>query len=183
MQTSTRYALSRRLLHWLIALLVLGLLPIGLWMTSRSQADIWDALTDQLFGVHKAIGFTVLWLMVLRAFLRLRSGQPPYPLSMPKRLAYAASTLHMLLYILLLAVPLLGWAGVTAYPALITLAGYNLPAMPFVPQNADLSKQLFAIHGTLALVLGVLILGHIGAALKHLLINRDGIFQRMWFGK
>ena len=178
MQTDTQYPLSWRLLHWLIALLVLGLIPVGLWMTTPGIDDVWN-----LYGAHKAVGFTVLWLMVLRLVIRLRTGPPPYPLSMPTLLATAARVLHRVLYVLLLAIPLLGWAGVTAYPALITVAGLNLPAMPFIPQNKDLSGQLFAIHGTLALVLGAFILMHIGAALKHLLLNRDRIFQRMWFGK
>ena len=178
MPTDTKYPLIWRLLHWLIALLVLVLIPAGLWMTSPGIDDAWN-----IYGAHKVVGFTVLWLMVLRLVIRLRTGPPPYPLSMPKLLATAARALHSVLYVLLFIIPLLGWAGVTAYPALITVAGLNLPAMPFIPQNKDLSEQLFAIHGTLALVLGVFILGHIGAALKHLLLNRDGIFQRMWFGK
>jgi cytochrome b561 len=90
--------------------------------------------------------------------------------------------MHGLLYVLLVAVPLLGWAGVTAYPALITVAGQHLPAMPLIAQNEALAKQLFAAHGTLALVLGALIIAHICAALKHLFINRDEIFARMWPG-
>ena len=183
MQSNQKYAFSWRLLHWLVAVLVAGLIPIGLWMASRGAANIWDDLTNTLYGAHKAIGFTVLWLMVLRVLIRWRKGQPPYPASMPRILIVAASILHLLLYVLLFATPLLGWAAVTAYPALITLGDYHLPAMPFVPQSEALAKQLFNIHGTLALVLGVLILGHIAAGLKHLLINRDGIFQRMWFGK
>jgi cytochrome b561 len=77
-------------------------------------------------------------------------------------------------------VPLLGWAGVTAYPALITIGGYNLPAMPFVPVSEDLAKQLFNIHGWLALALGAVIIAHIAGSLKHLFIDRDGVFQRMW---
>jgi len=88
--------------------------------------------------------------------------------------------MHGLLYVLLFAVPLLGWAGVTAYPALITVAGYHLPAMPGITPNEALAKQLFALHGTLAFVLGALVIGHIAAALKHLMFNRDGVFERMW---
>jgi cytochrome b561 len=81
------------------------------------------------------------------------------------------------------AAMVLGWAAVTAYPALITVAGYHLPPMPWVMQNEALAKQLFAIHGLLAFVLGALALGHIAAALMHLLLKRDGVFERMWPGK
>jgi cytochrome b561 len=88
---------------------------------------------------------------------------------------------HGALYLLLLVVPLLGWAAVTAFPALITLNGFHLPAMPGIPQDQALAKQLFEIHGNLALVLAVLALAHIAAGLHHLLIKKDGVFQRMWF--
>ncbi|MDO9478885.1 MAG: cytochrome b/b6 domain-containing protein, partial [Pseudohongiella sp.] len=71
-----------------------------------------------------------------------------------------------------------GWAGVTAFPALITLGGYDLPAMPFIPQDSDLAAQLFGIHGTLAITLAVLLIGHIAAAFRHML-KKDGIFKRM----
>jgi cytochrome b561 len=73
---------------------------------------------------------------------------------------------------------LFGWAGVTAFPALITLGGYHLPAMPLVPENSDLAARLFAIHGALAIALSVLIAGHIAAAMRHML-RKDGIFRRM----
>jgi len=79
-------------------------------------------------------------------------------------------------------VPLLGWAGVTAFPALIVFPGLDLPAMPFVPVDEALALRLFQIHGALAITLAVLVLGHIGAALWHLVMKKDGMFGRMWFG-
>jgi len=81
----------------------------------------------------------------------------------------------------LIVVPLLGWAGVTAYPALITLGSYHLPAMPGIPKDQALAKQLFEIHGNLALVLAGLAVAHAAAGLHHLLLKKDGVFQRMWF--
>jgi len=69
---------------------------------------------------------------------------------------------------------------VTAYPALVTIGGFNLPAMPLVPQDSDLAGRLFAIHGTLALLLGALTLGHVAMSLHHLLVERDRMFDRMW---
>jgi cytochrome b561 len=82
------------------------------------------------------------------------------------------------MYLLLLLTPLSGWAAVTAFPALITLGGYDLPAMPFVPQDRDLAAILFEIHGVIAITLSVLVVGHIGAAFRHM-ISKDGIFRRM----
>jgi cytochrome b561 len=179
----TSYRFTQRLMHWLVALSIPVLFILGLWMTARAAANLWDDQTNVLYGLHKALGFTVLCLMVLRLLFKLRTAAPAYPASVSPTLILLARTMHGLLYVLLFAVPLLGWAAVTAYPALITVAGYHLPAMPWITPNEALAKQLFAIHGWLAFVLGALALGHIAAALKHLLFNRDGVFERMWPGK
>ena len=176
----TAYSLPARLLHWLTALCVLTLIVLGIWMTERSAANLWDALTNSLYAWHKLIGFVVLILTLVRFVVKLRSVPPPYPDSVSPRNIKIAAAAHGLLYLLLLIVPLLGWAGVTAYPALITVGGYNLPAMPGIPKDQALAKQLFEIHGNLALLLAALALAHIGAALHHLLIKKDGVFQRMW---
>ena len=179
----TPYRPLQRLMHWLVALSLPILFILGLWMTARAGANLWDDQTNLLYGLHKALGFAVLCLMVLRLVLKLRTAAPDYPASLSPKLIVLAKTMHVLMYLLLFAVPLLGWAAVTAYPALITVAGYHLPAMPGITPNQVLAKQLFALHGTLAFALGALALGHIAAALKHLLFNRDGVFERMWPGK
>ena len=179
----TPYRPAQRLLHWLVALGLPALFVLGLWMTARAGANLWDAQTNLLYGLHKALGFTVLLLMLLRLVLKLRTAAPAYPASLTPLRILVAKTVHGLLYLLLFAVPLLGWAGVTAYPALITVAGYHLPPMPWVAQNEALAKQLFAVHGTLAFVLAALVICHIAAALVHLLFKRDGVFERMWPGK
>lgn len=173
-----KYPAGWRVLHWVIALLVLTLLPVGLWMASRAEADIWGALTNILYSVHKAIGFSVLLLMILRIVVRIRLKSPPYPEEMPRTLQLAAKSVHNLMYILLVVTPLFGWAGVTAYPALTILGDFSLPGMPFVPEDEELAASLFYIHGWLAITLGVLIAGHIAAALRHL-FRKDGIFHRM----
>lgn len=173
-----KYPASWRVLHWLMALMVLTLIPVGLWMTSRAEADIWGELTDTLFNWHKAIGFSVLLLMVVRIGMKVLWKGPPYPDEMPRKLQMAARGLHHLIYVFLVLTPLFGWAGVTAYPALVTVGGYDLPAMPFIPQDSELADNLFTIHGTLAITLGVLVAGHIAAAFRHTL-RKDGIVRRM----
>ena len=183
MTTNTRYSISSRLLHWLIALLVLVLVPVGIIMAGRAEINLFDDLTNTLYAWHKAIGFSVLLLMIIRVVVRARGGSPPYPRALARGQTVAATALHHLLYLLLIVTPLVGWAAVTAFPALITLGGYNLPAMPLVPQDQSLATRLFAIHGSLALVLAALIIGHIGAALLHRFVSRDGIFERMWSGR
>ncbi|CAM3639535.1 cytochrome b [Polynucleobacter brandtiae] len=177
------YSLVARLLHWLIACLVLIQLVLGVWMIARSGANLWDALTDTLYAWHKLIGFTVLLMMVLRLLVKLNSQRPPYPSSVSAVNIKLAAAVHGLLYLLLLVVPLLGWAGVTAYPALITVGGFDLPSMPGISQDEALAKQLFQIHGYLALLLVGIASAHIAAAMAHLLIKKDGVFQRMWIGR
>lgn len=174
------YSAAQRLLHWLTAIMIAALLILGVWMTERSGANIWDALTNTLYAWHKLIGFLVIFLTALRLLVKFRSTRPPYPPSVSPGTIKLAAAGHGVLYLLLLLVPLLGWAGVTAYPALITVGGYHLPAMPGIPKDQALAKQLFEIHGNLAIVLAVLALGHIAAALHHLLVKKDGVFQRMW---
>jgi cytochrome b561 len=178
MQQIRKYPAVWRALHWLMALLVLTLIPVGLWMTSRGEADIWGELTDSLYSWHKAIGFSVLLLMVIRILFKLLLATPPYPDSLPRMLQLAAKGLHHLLYAFLVLTPLFGWAGVTAFPALVTVGGYELPAMPLVPQDSELAARLFAIHGVLAITLAVLLAGHIAAAIRHML-RKDGIVRRM----
>lgn len=178
MQQIQKYPAGWRVLHWVMALMVLTLIPVGLWMASRAEADIWGALTNTLYSVHKAIGFSVLLLMILRIIVKIRVKTPPYPEDMPRTLEMAARSVHHLMYILLVITPLFGWAGVTAYPALTIVGDFRLPAMPFVTEDEELASRLFYIHGWLAITLGVLIAGHIAAALRHLL-RKDGIFHRM----
>jgi cytochrome b561 len=108
---------------------------------------------------------------------------PPYPQTLSPTRRRLAVALNHVFYTLLVAVPLLGWAGVTAYPALVTVGGVDLPAMPLVPQDSALAARLFGIHGTLALLLGALAAGHAAMALHHLFAARDGVFQRMWPGR
>jgi cytochrome b561 len=92
-----------------------------------------------------------------------------------------AQSVQGALYLLLVLVPLFGWAGVTAFPALITVGGYHLPALPGIPKDQALAKQLFEIHGYLVLALITLAVVHIAAGLQHLLFKKDGVFERIWF--
>jgi cytochrome b561 len=177
-----RYPLGWRLLHWLSATAILFLIPIGIWMAKRAEANLFDDFTNALYAWHKGIGFCVLILVFIRVAVKLSATAPPYPESLPKAMRITAKTMHHLMYALLLVTPLLGWAGVSAYPALGTIAGLSLPAMPGIPVDEALGLRLFNIHGICALTLTALIIGHIAAALFHALKRKDGIFSRMWFG-
>lgn len=176
------FSVTQRWLHWTVALLVLILLPVGFWMVDRAEADIWDGLTGTLYASHKAFGFLVLWLVAWRLILRATNTAPEYPASVSEPVRKLAKTTQWLMYALLVVIPLLGWAGVTAFGALNIFWGLSLPAMPGIPADKELAKEIFAIHGWLAVALCVLLFLHIAGALKHRLVDRDGVFDHMSLG-
>ena len=178
-----RYSATQRALHWLVALLVLTLIPVAFWMADRGEAGLWDGLTGTLYASHKAVGFLVLWLVVWRVVLRFTRRAPAYPDSVSPTVQRLAHAVQRLIYLLLIAMTLLGWAGVTAFPARSIAGGISLPAMPWVPVDQALAKQLLEIHGWFAIALCIIIALHIAGALKYKLIDRDGVFEHMTSGR
>jgi cytochrome b561 len=161
--------------------MVTALLVLGFWMTERASANLWDGLTNTLYAWHKLIGFLALLVTALRIVVKLRSKRPDYPSSVSASHIQLAQIVQSMMYLLLVLVPLLGWAGVTAYPALITVGGFHLPALPGVPKDEPLAKQLFEIHGYFVLALIAAAVAHIGAGLIHLWVRKDQVFDRIWF--
>ena len=161
--------------------MIIALLVLGFWMTDRAGANLWDELTNTLYSWHKLIGFLVLVVTAMRVVVKLLNKRPAYPSSISTGQIQLAHMVQSAMYLLLVLVPLLGWAGVTAYPALITVGGLHLPALPGVPKDEALAKQLFEIHGYLVLALIAVAVAHIGAGLNHLWIQKDQVFDRIWF--
>lgn len=178
-ETQRFYARPARILHWLTAIGVFVMLPLGLAMTYRGKTlDLWDGLTEALYSAHKLGGFILLWLAAGRLIYRLLHGAPPDEpsLSGPQRLA--AHLVHWALYGLLLFVPLLGWIGISLFPALGVFGLFDLPALA-KPDEAAAGRVL-GLHGTLAFVLAGLVGLHVAAALFHRFVLRDGVLGRMW---
>jgi cytochrome b561 len=169
-----------RAIHWITALLIFGLVPVGIVMSMRGEANLWDDLTNTLYNTHKLVGLLALIVVALRIVSRARITTPPYPPDMPRPMVMGAHAVHGLIYVLLVLVPLLGWAGVSAFPALPTIGGWQVPGLPFVPQDPAVASQIFQAHAAAALLLTALVLLHIAAGLFHLLVKKDGVFQRMW---
>ena len=173
------YKAPARVLHWVTAAIVFVMLPLGLAMAYRGNTlDIWDGLTDFLYSTHKLLGFLLLWLVCGRLAYRLVNGAPPDEPGLPVWQAVASHLVHWALYGLLLAVPLLGWIGVSLYPALDLFGLFSLPALA-APDEAT-AKRILWLHGWLAIGLAALVALHIAAALHHHLIRRDGVLRRMW---
>jgi cytochrome b561 len=161
--------------------MIIVLLVLGFWMTDRAGANLWDELTNTLYSWHKLIGFLMLLTTALRIVVKLLHKRPDYPSSISAGNIQLAHLVQSSMYLLLVLVPLFGWAGVTAYPALITVGGFHLPAFPGVPKGEPLAKQLFEIHGYLVLALIAVAIAHIVAGLNHLWVKKDQVFDRIWF--
>ncbi len=164
------------LLHWLVAALVVTQLILGWWMIEIPKQPV--GVRAFWFNLHKSIGITIALLVVLRIGWRFRHPAPPLPPSIPAWQRRAAATSHALLYTCLLGMPLVGFLGSTfsGYP--IKYFGLALPQWGF--ESASLKGFFSAVHLGLAWLFMTLIALHAGAALKHLLINREGVFSRMW---
>lgn len=171
---SWRYAKPAVLLHWLIAVLVVGLVTIG-WYMLKIEDDPGSAW---YFDKHKSLGLITFALVLARIWWRARHRPAPLPDSVPRWQVGLAHFTQWSLYGCLVLMPILGFLGASYSEEGVTFFGSQLPA--WVAQNHDLSEKLFSLHIGLAWVMLALISLHVAGALKHLLVDRDGVFQRMW---
>jgi cytochrome b561 len=166
------FPLLSRFLHWLMAVLILAMLFIGVAMVS-SLSDY-----HRLVAIHKPIGILILILVTVRLLNRLFNPPPPLPAGMPAILRFLAHASHWLLYALMFALPLIGWGMLSAAGYPIALVG-SLHLPPILPHDAALYATLRPLHTVLAFVLFATFLVHLGAALTHALVFRDGVFRSM----
>ena len=173
MSTSIRYTPVAVVLHWLLALAIIGTFSVGFYM-----ADLPFSLTRlKLYNWHKWAGVTILALSALRLLWRL-SHRPPADAPMPAWQARLAHAVHGLLYVAFFAVPLSGWAMSSAKGFPIVWFGV-LPLPDFVPKDKALADTLKELHKFAAYGLALLVLAHVAGALKHRFIDRDGLLSRM----
>lgn len=170
---SSQFVLPARVLHWLMALMIISMLFIGIGMvTSVSERHAW------LLAIHKPLGIAILVLAVVRLIVRLRNPPPPLPVDLPAIQKFAAYASHYLLYALMLTIPLVGWAMLSAggYPVMLS---HSLRLPPIFPVSATAFAILRHTHALLAVLLFLTFLAHLGAALYHGLIRRDGVLSSM----
>jgi cytochrome b561 len=168
-----RFTPLQRVLHWLMALCILAMLFIGVGMVSTIMPKY---LT--LVSIHKPLGIAILVLALIRLAVRLRHGAPALPVDLPEPMKLAAYLSHVVLYALMIGMPLIGWAMLSAagYP-IVLFTGVHLPAI--APQSATLHALLWSAHFYFAFLFFALILLHAAAALFHALVRRDGVFEAM----
>lgn len=171
-----RYGTLARLLHWVVALLVLATIPVGLTMIQEGLAR---PVQDRLFIFHKNVGVILLLLIALRIVWRLLNPPPPLPASVPPLQRTAATVVHLGLYALLVVMAVSGYVRVTAGGFPIELLD-ALGVPPLIAENEPLAERAKAVHATAKFGLIVLIQVHILAAAYHGIVRRDGVFSRMW---
>ncbi len=169
-----RYTGTAILLHWAIAIGVIAMFAIAYYMT-----DIPKGTPDRAywFNLHKSIGTTIGVLVLVRLAWRATHTPPPLPASMPAWEVSLARINHFLLYACLVAMPAVGFlaSNFTKYG----VKYFGMQIGPFFAEDQAMRDNLQTVHELLSWLLGVLVILHVAAAVKHLLVDRDGVFQRM----
>jgi len=178
----SRYSLPAIALHWVLALGIVGAFAMG-WYLSEQPFSIGKL---KLINWHKWAGVTILALSVLRLVWRLSHRPPALPeaiqAAMPAWQRVAHHGTHVLMYVLFFAVPLLGWAASSAKGYPIVWFGV-LPLPDWGAGDQELGQVLQDLHSLAAWALMALVVLHVGAALKHHLVDRDGLIHRMRPGR
>ena len=179
-----RYGSVAMTLHWLIAAAVLTNLGLGLYMADLPRIDPYRFI---LFQTHKSIGLTVLVLSLLRLFWRLINPVPPLPRGINPVLRIGSRFVHILLYFLIIAVPLAGWAMVSSSPLGLPTPYFGLFSWPNIAFLAELPRAVKMknigffedTHSLLAFTLIGLFVLHVMGALYHQFLRRDDVLKRM----
>jgi cytochrome b561 len=153
---------------------VLVAIPIGISMTYLGAG----VLQNVFYTIHRSLGVLVLALMLVRLGYRMLNGAPPPEPTLEQLQRIVSHLVHLALYALIIAQALIGWIATSAYGAAISFFGlFTVPAL--VAKDQGLAEPLFAAHFFLGLTIAGLLVLHIGAALYHYFIRRDGVLQRM----
>ena len=187
------YSRPARRFHWWVALFVFLQIPLGLYMKWRADempgvnakgepvkgvfAGVVDnGLTETLYNSHKVLGLVILTLVLMRLIYRLTQGAPASDPTVPGPLKGAGHLTHWLLYLLLIAVPIGGYIGIS-YGGYLDVFGIHLPAI--TAKDDKFAEVVFGWHGLGAQAIFVLVLLHIAAALFHKVVRKDRVVERM----
>ena len=176
-----RYSLTHRWLHWIIALVFLGMIAsggtLGVLGFSGAKETFGQTGTNVLYSMHKSFGVALLLLMLARLAVRAGGGKPTYDPPIERWQKVVSTSVHHLLYILLFAQPVIGWLATGAGDFPVTFFGLQLPKI--LSKDTELSEWLYEIHGVIGILLLVLVVLHVGGALYHWRVRRDTVMTRM----
>src|SRR3989338_4624565 len=193
--TIQKYSKPAIILHWVTGLMILGMFGLGWYMADlpkempkTATMDLFDlgvytmqfaeAITPRTFyfNLHKSLGVTVFLLLLLRIYIRVKQSPPPFPTSMKEWEKKLADIVHKGLYVLTMAVPLSGITMAIYSKYGIKWFGLSLVAGLDNPELRDIFKETHEVIGAILITLIVL---HIVAAIKHKVIDKDNVMQRM----
>lgn len=183
-QNPTRYHSLAITLHWVMAAAVFFMLGSGLWL--EYGPELAQAQKFTLIQLHKSFGVCLLIAFFLRVAVRLWQKPPALPASFPRLEKIAAALGHGLLYLLLFLLPMSGWAMVSASPYGLPTYVFGLfewPHLPGIAGNEEARSTARQAHTILAFTLLGALAAHIGAVIKHALIDRHNLLRRMWWTK
>ena len=169
-----RYSLTARVLHWTTAVLVITVIVVGLLLDDLPAGRVQNTAYD----LHRSTGVLIFVLVAIRLLYRWTHPPPPLPADVPRLQRLAANAVHHLLYTLLLVQPLVGWWGTSAYGAAINVYWlFTLP--PLVAKDQAWGERILGWHGVIGITIACVIAVHVGAALYHRFVRKDGVLQRM----
>lgn len=169
------YAASIKFLHWIIALLVIGMLCIGFFMDDFSKQS-----KVIVYPLHKSIGLTILFLTLIRFIWVQYRGKPDLPLTMKLWEKITSRIVQYSFYVLLIIMPLSGWIMSVAAGKTPSYFGLFDLSLPWIGIDKPLAEFMAESHETIAWILIALIILHVGGALKHHFIDKDNVLKSMW---
>jgi cytochrome b561 len=176
-QSPTGYTPVAILLHWAMTVLIAAMVGLGWYMTSIEE----QPGSQRYFELHMSIGLIVAALLLYRVFWRLTHRPPALPATMPAWQRAAARATHGFLYAAMALMPITGFIGASLATSGVVFFGHPLPR--WLMADHDAAEQLFSIHSLTATLLVAAVALHILAGLKHLMLDKDGVFQRMWIAR
>ena len=174
MDSTRNYTRTAIALHWLLALMIPAQIGLGWYMLSVEK----EPGSETLFALHISIGLTIALLLALRVVWRAANRPAALPANVASWEVKAARLSHLSLYLLMILLPVTGYLGTSFRGDAVSYFGVALPG--WAAKNDSLKEQFFTVHGVIAWVLVGLVAVHVLGAFKHLLKDRDGVFERMW---
>jgi len=176
--TPDRYGAIAQAFHWIIVILIIVQFTLGI-IGSDLPLGMQRLV---VLSRHKSIGMTILMLVILRLAWRLLNTVPRLPAAMPRLEQRLAHGTHRLFYVLLIAMPIVGWISSSA--SNLSVSWFGLFVFPdLVGTDKVLAELAKEVHKTLAWILLATVVLHVAAALRHHFVKKDGILLRMLPGR
>ncbi len=172
-----KYHINSRILHWLMALIIIALLGVGIFMTDFLSKDA--SYRSEIYHLHKSFGVIALILIFLRIFNRIINKPPKMPITIKKYERFLAHFVHYLLYLIMIIMPLSGYLMSNSYGYEVHLFSIKMPTL--IAVNYDLASLFSKTHKYAGYILIFALLFHILGSMKHKFFDRpeNDIFKRM----